>query len=126
MTIWAGTPYLLRDLMQGLYMFITRQPIYNQGLAGLVLDSAPKLMAVEGVPIMPQLPATGQLVAAALLGRVDIYLIWHIWLLVLGLVAFVKLSRKKALLITLGIWLIFTLPTLLPALLGLGQGGMAF
>ncbi|MEA3308612.1 MAG: YIP1 family protein [Chloroflexota bacterium] len=126
MTIWAGTPYMLRNLLQGIYMLVTRVPIYNQGLAGLVWDSAPQAMAFGNDFFMPMMPGTGQLVAAALLGKVDFYWCWNIWLLVLGVMAFVKLSRKKALLVTLGLWLLFTLPSLLPALVGLGGGGMAY
>ena len=104
-------------------MLITRVPIYNQGLAGLAWDSTPQTMADFFVPTMP---ATGHLVGAALLSKVDLYWCWNIWLLVLGVMVFVKLSRKKALLVTLGLWLLFTLPSLLPVLVGLGVAGSTF
>ncbi|HEY89726.1 MAG TPA: DUF1282 family protein [Thermoflexia bacterium] len=126
LTVWAGTPYLLRDLLQGIYMLITRTPIYNQGLAGLAWDSTPQALAFRKGVFMPTMPATGQLVGAALLSKMDLYWCWNIWLLVLGVMAFVKLSRKKALLVTLGLWLLFTLPSLLPVLVGLGGSRTAF
>ncbi len=51
--------------------------------------------------------------SGGLLGRVDVYMIWNLVLIVLG-VAALSLSGKKALLGTLVIWLVFTLISLIP------------
>ncbi len=124
MTIWAWIPYVVRNFVQGLYMLLTKQAVYNQGLSGLVLDRAPPSMVSSFRPYIP--PARGQEVLAALLTRVDIYLIWNLLLLILGVWAFARLPRKRAVLVTIGIWVIVALLGVLPALVGLNRGFRLF
>ncbi len=65
---WAGLPFALRDIVRIGFTLITHRLITTPGLAGFA-------------------PASGGTLAtylAALLGLVDIYLIWHILLLVIG------------------------------------------
>ena len=120
MVAWAWMPLALRNLVQGLYMFATGETVYNQGLSGLVVDRAP-------APITPgyrpyTMPTSGQQALAALLGRIDIYTIWYLVLIALGVMAFARFSAKRAWLGTAGIWLLLTLLSLLPSLIGFGQG----
>lgn len=124
MVTWAWLPYAVRNLLQGVYMALTNEPIYNQGLSGLVVDSAPPVMTSSFQPYVP--PNATQQVLAGVLGRIDIYLIWHLVLLIAGIAAFTSLSRKKALLSALGIWVLLTLLSLLPTFIGFGQGMRLF
>ncbi len=120
MLAWAWLPYTLRQLLQVGYMLAAQSPIANPGLSGLVVDKAQWIANFGSLSYT--VPTQGQLVGAALLERVDLYLFWHLFLLVLGVAAFLKLERKKALWLTLGIWALFTLVSLLPVLIGAGAG----
>ena len=135
MVAWTWLPYSVRNLIQAGYSALTRQAIYNQGLSGLVIDRAPAapdvspvsavsavrgLMAAPGGAVMAA--SRGDQVLAALLARVDIYLIWNLVLITLGVAAFARLKTKKAALGTLVIWVVFTLISLLPTIVGFGQG----
>jgi hypothetical protein len=126
MTLWAWTPYMVRNVLQGVVMAITDTPIYNQGLSGLVLDNAPPTPAFTpmGRSFIP--PTRGEEVLAGLLARVDVYLIWHLILLVTGVAVFERLNRKKAVPLTLGIWLLTTGLALLPKILGLNSAMRIF
>lgn len=121
MTVWAWVPYVVRNIIQGVTMAITEVPIYNQGLSGLILDNAPPapVFTPMGRAFVP--PTRGEEVLAGLLARVDIYLIWHLVLLVTGVAIFERLTKKKATPITLGIWALTTALALLPKIIGLSQ-----
>lgn len=118
--VWAWIPYVVRNIVQAITMTVTGSAIYNQGLSGLVIDKTPAPITVVWQPIASA--STGDQVAAAFLARMDIYMVWNLVLLVLGVAALSHLSGKKALLGTLVIWLLFTLLSLVPALTGLNQG----
>jgi hypothetical protein len=76
---WSSLPLALRDLVRALATVITRQTVSQPGLAGF----AP---AAEG---------SGGLFLGALLGLIDLYLVWQIILLILGVQAANGLSRAK-------------------------------
>jgi hypothetical protein len=135
MVAWTWLPYSVRNLVQAAYTALSGQAIYNQGLSGLVIDktpAAPVVSAVSAVsavrgPLMAPggaltAPSRGDQVLAALLTRVDIYLIWNLVLITLGVAAFARLKTKKAALGTLVIWAVFTIISLLPTIVGFGQG----
>ncbi len=109
LTVWTRMPYAVRGLVQAIYIFATGNRIVNAGLSGLVLDK-------NTIQLFP--PETGQVILAGILERVDVYLIWNLALLTLGLMAFTNLPRKKALTATLVIWAILTLLGVTPAILG--------
>jgi len=117
---WTWIPYVIRNFVQAVAMGVTGSAIYNQGLSGLVIDKTPT--PITNVWQQPIQPGRGDQVLAAFLGRVDVYMIWNLVLIVLGVAALSHLSGKKALLGTLVIWLVFTLISLIPALTGLNQG----
>jgi hypothetical protein len=77
---WAGLPFVIRDLVQVVAMLVTDQLIENTGLSGFA----------------PADPTGGVTYLAALLSLVDIYLIWHIMLLIIGVRAGNGLSSGKA------------------------------
>jgi hypothetical protein len=77
---WAGLPFALRDLVRAAALLVSRQPISSPGLSGF----AP-------------LEATGFVAyLAAWLPMIDLYLIWHILLLVLGVRVASSLPLGKA------------------------------
>jgi len=77
---WAGLVWAVRDLVRVVYMLVTHKLIASPGLAGF----AP---ASEGA---------ASLFLVQLLTLVDLYLIWHILLTILGVCSGNSLSRAKA------------------------------
>ncbi len=77
---WAGLPFALRDLVRAAALLIGRQPIDNPGLAGFAPPEATGFAAY----LIAWLPV------------IDLYLIWHIVLLVLGVRAASSLTSGKA------------------------------
>jgi hypothetical protein len=94
---WSWAPYVLRSIVQCLYMWLTGDPIYNPGLAGLVLDSTPPPPGGGYTYVMP---TSAQQLWAALLAHLDVYLFGQLALVVLGLRREAGLQRKKALIVT--------------------------
>jgi hypothetical protein len=78
---WASLPFVVRDILQILYLLFTRKLIASPGLSGFIN------------------PETGglNLFMAELLALVDIYLLWRLLLLILGIKAATGLSIGKAL-----------------------------
>ena len=77
---WAGLPFAVRDLVRVLYMLAARRLIAAPGLSGLMASA-------EGFG--------GQL-ALGILGLLDLYLVWHVVLLVLGVRAEADPGPRKA------------------------------
>lgn len=98
---WAALPFALRDLVRAGFMFLEKQLVGNPGLVGFAPAGDGWVYAV----------------LADLLGRVDIYTLWYVILLYLGVRASVGLSAGKSLaglLIALLIVLVLgVLPTVL-------------
>lgn len=66
---WATLPFVIRDLVQFIYLLITRQPIGAEGLSGL----------------LPVAQGTASLLLFNLVKLIDIYLIWKIILMCIGI-----------------------------------------
>ena len=81
---WASFPLILRDAVQALAMVITGQVVKGSGLSGL-LTSTGTASAAPGVTL-----------PAIILGRIDLYSIWYVLLLVIAMGAAGKLTRGKA------------------------------
>ena len=110
---WASLPYALRSLVQIVGMLLSRSVINAPGLSGFAAEGAAGAAAFAG----------------ALLAFVDLYLIWQIILLLVGVVPVSRLARGKAwaaVFISLAlILLISAVPALIAAQLGgLSGGGM--
>lgn len=116
LTVWTWLPYALRGLIQAVYIWATGQPIANKGLSGYIIDAA-----------VPQIitPGPGKLALSSILGRVDGFSVWNLALLVIGLMAFTKLPRRKAIMAILVIWAVFALLSVVPAILGGMFGSIA-
>jgi hypothetical protein len=111
-TVWSGLPYALRSLVQTIYVLVSSHLIENQGLSGLVQQD---LSAADAIASPP---TTGQMLLSAFLARVDLYLVWHLVLLVIAVAAATRLSRRKSALVTLGVWILLTALSLVPTLIG--------
>jgi len=109
LVVWAWVPYAIRGLVQTIVLLVTKQPVVNAGLSSLVLEPSSTVMVM---------PSVTQLALASVLSRVDVYLVWNLALLTLGLMVFTNLPRRKALTATLIVWAIFALLGALPALVG--------
>ncbi len=112
MVVWAWLPYALRGVFQTVYIMASGQIIANPGLSGLVQETRP-IGEIIAAP-----PRLGQMVLVAFLSRIDLFLIWNLILLVVGVTVATRLPRRKAALVTLGVWLLLTTLSLLPTLVG--------
>lgn len=113
MVLWTWLPYAVRGMIQTIYILISGQIIANPGLSGFVQDNH----LADGASI-PTPPNMGQALLAALLSRVDLFLIWNLLLLIIGVKVTAELPRRKATIATLVVWLVLTALGLVPALLG--------
>jgi len=112
MRVWTWLPYALRGLLQTIYILASGQTIANPGLSGLVQENRP----IQEMIMTP--PSPGQTILVALLAKVDLFLVWNLILLVIGVMVVTHLPRRKAVLLTLGVWVLLTAVGLLPALVG--------
>lgn len=104
---WASLPYALRSLVQIVGMLLSRSVINAPGLSGFAAQGAAGAAAFAG----------------ALLAFVDLYLIWQIILLLVGVVPVSRLARGKAWLLTLLAVAIVLALSALPGFLGAALGG---
>jgi hypothetical protein len=101
---WASMPFVLRELVRLVALLVTRQLISSPGLSGFVAADVSGAMAYLG----------------SLLTLIDIYLVWHIILLVIGARAATSLPTGKAVTGVLGcLILVVALQALLGYLGGL-------
>ncbi len=77
---WASLPLVIRELVQMIYMLVTQKLISNVGLSGF------SPIAESGLPLF-----FGQI-----LKLIDIYLIWQIILIILGVRLSTGLNRTKS------------------------------
>lgn len=118
LTLWAWIPHAIRSIVQLVYLLISKQPIWNRGLSGFVVDRSAAATAL--IPAGP-----GQVALASILGHIDLFWAWSMFLLITGLVAFTQLKAKRAVLAVLLIWALLVVLGLIPAIIGsnLGQVG---
>ena len=112
---WSWLPLVLRGVVQCLYMWLTRDPIYNPGLSGLVFDNTPPPPGGGYTYVMP---TSAQQLWSALLARLDVYLFGQLALVFRGLQHAAGLQRKKALMVTAIVGLVLGGLGLLPAAFG--------
>jgi len=88
LSVWTWLPYGIRGLVQTAYILGTGETITNAGLSGFVNQTTNAMIA----------PGPGQLALTSILGKVDLYMVWHLILVSLGLMSFTNLKYRKALL----------------------------
>jgi hypothetical protein len=76
---WGSLPFAVRDLLRVIFMLIVQHPINSAGLSGFVTVS-------EGATIF----------FSQLFTFVDLFLIWHIVLLIIGISVSDNVSTRKA------------------------------
>ena len=108
--IWSWLPFALRSLVQTIFILTTGELITNPGLSGLVTDNR----SITNIMTAP--PAPSLLVLASLLGRLDIWLVWNLVLLIIGVTITARFNNRKAIVLTLVVWLILAALSLLPVL----------
>ena len=109
LAVWTWLPYGLRGLVQTAFILLTGEAITNAGFSGFVIDKS----VTSLIP-----PGPGQLALASILSRVDVFMLWHVLLVSVALMAFTGLTRRKALTATLAIWIVFALVGIVPAIFG--------
>lgn len=121
--IWGQLPFVLRNLLQGTYITLSGQLITNPGLSGLV---SPQRSAEEAIQqFMSAPPSTGQLVLQTILGKIDLFMIWNLVLLAIGVAVTARLSGRKATAIVILVWGVLTLLGLVPILISTGMASQA-
>ena len=79
LSAWAGLPFALRDFVRIAYMLLSRKLILAAGLSGLLSAD----------------PSGMQAFLAELLKPVDVYLLWHVGLLIVALRAADSLTARR-------------------------------
>lgn len=105
---WTLLPFAIRDIVRIAAMWTTGQPLTALGLSGFA----------------PVGEGTSTIYLTALLSFVDIYLLWHILLLLIGVRAAEPISRAKAWSVALFTVIAFLLIRALPALIAAQFDGL--
>lgn len=100
--VWASLPELIRALLQISYLLFAQTPIEYAGLSGLILRG------VEN-------PAGIQLALAGILAQIDLFALWKLSLLAIGVACATGLARRKAWVVILIVWGLLTTLGLIPA-----------
>jgi hypothetical protein len=102
-TAWALLPFALRDMVRAVAMWSSGAPLTVLGLSGFA----------------PVLEGGAAIYVTALLALVDLYLLWHLLLLLIGIRAGDNLSRLKSwsvvLVTVLALYALRALPALIAA-----------
>ncbi len=96
---WASLPLAIRYLIRGIYSLTTRRLITATGLSGLIASGGSGFNAFS----------------AALLAMMDIYFIWQVILLLVGVLPMSGMAKPKAWAVTLTVIALVTLLRALPA-----------
>lgn len=96
--LWSAMPLALRTLIQTIYIAVTGNLVTNPGLSGLVRSASSDPLAALKTP-------PGQLALSTALGQIDVFVVWNLALLIIGIAAAARFSHRKAALIVLIFWL---------------------
>jgi len=103
MVVWTWVPLLIRSLLQILNTALSGSLPTHQGLAAY--------LAALGQPL-----PTGVHYTLLTRTQLDLFVVWNLLLLALGVLIVTELSRAKALVVTVGYWVLATGLGLIPAL----------
>jgi len=109
LVMWTWLPFALRNLVQAIYVVINGQLPLHPGLSFLVASAE-------------QTQNAGNLLYG-LLTQVDVFLLWHLVLVGIGLAVSTRSTTAKTALGTISYWVVTALVGLSPALLGMLVGG---
>jgi hypothetical protein len=100
---WAWLPNFLRDLVQALFIGVSQRLITYPGLS---------FLAASGQSI-----GNSTNPAFVFLAGLDLFFVWNIVLIILGVAVIMHSSWRKAIGPVLAIWLVFTLLGLIPTVI---------
>ncbi|MFQ5612619.1 MAG: YIP1 family protein [Anaerolineae bacterium] len=109
MSAWSRLPLAVGFLAQAGYIAVARRIVRYPGLAALVASG--NLIEDSRNPLF------------LLLGRIDLFWLWHLLLVVVGLAVVARFSRFKALVLTLIYAALWLVTMVIPALLQTALGG---
>jgi hypothetical protein len=104
LVLWAWLPFALRDLVQAIYVFLNGQLVLHRGLSFLVASGN-------------QAQHAGNLLYG-LLAQIDVFLVWHLLLVGIGIAVSTRSTTTKTALATFSYWAVTALIGLAPTLLG--------
>ena len=102
-SVWSMLPFFVRDIVQAVYVGTAGQLIEHQGLSFLVSSGN-------------WMEDSRNLVYAAL-SNVDLFALWHIVLLGIGVAVATKVSRSKGFVLAVIVWAVFAGLKLIPVIL---------
>jgi hypothetical protein len=108
-TVWSALPFLVRNIVQAVYIVTSKQLIEHQGLAFLVTSG--------------KWLEDSRSLAYAALSNVDLFALWHIVLLGIGISAATKVGRTQGFVLAVIVWALFLGLGLIPVLIGRALGG---
>ncbi len=111
----AALPDGIRTLLQAVYIASTQTLVIYSGLSGLVVPER-VTRSMELTQQLMRLPLSRQILFH-FLSKVDVFTVWHLFLLGTGVWTLTKFSRRKAYLLVLGVWLLATLVSMIPPLI---------
>jgi len=103
MVVWTWVPLLVRSLLQTLYIAFSGTLPAHQGLAAYLAALGQPLPAGTSYALLSQT-------------QLDLFALWNLMLLALGVLITTGLSRVKALVVATGYWALATALGLVPAL----------
>lgn len=104
MVAWANLPFAIRDLLRVVYMLLSQHAITSPSLSGF---------------------ASGPGFVANLLARTDLFLLWFLILMVIGLAVADGLTKNKSFVIVMIVTIIVLSAGAGLGMIGLGLGGSA-
>ncbi len=121
--IWAHVPFAIRNLITAAYVFTTGNiEMPSIGPAALLNNPMADMMSGNfDAAAMAEVSATDSVVYT-LASAIDIFAIWRILLLIVGLSVISRLSRGKSAFIVLIIWVLGLALTIAPTILFSGGG----
>jgi hypothetical protein len=114
----AATPLALRGVVQSIYLAVSGQPLGAPGMSGLVMPQMPALISAAASAAPGAGPSPGTLLLGSLLGSIDVFQIWALIALALGLAALTKLKKGSAFALALITMLLLAMLFALPGVIG--------
>jgi hypothetical protein len=108
-SVWSRLPYAVSYLALAVYMLVARQMVQYPGLSALVASG--DLTEDSANPLV------------SLLGVTDLFWLWHLWLVLVGVGVVARFTRGKSMVLTILYAILMLALTVLPSLLFGGMGG---
>ncbi len=107
--VWSMLPFFVRDLLQIAYVLVRKQVVEHAGLAFLVASG--------------DWMKDSRNLLYGLLSNVDLFALWHVILLAIALAVATRLTRGKAFVMAVVIWVAFLGLKLIPVAISIALTG---